>query len=178
MATQTNPQRILTNRKGRELTTGFTDKEACKLLAESVRDGNAEDFAVDLHSKGQRYGFSDEQMWWVHYFALKASEPRIVYTNINAAFQRALINHVSPRKMVVLIQTDDLLGTVKLSFAGQRSRYYGSVWITDEGTYPDNQLYGRIDGQHGVLNQGRAWNDNVKDLLNKVEENVSAYLPW
>lgn len=164
----------MTNRKGKTVTTSYSDAEAFRVVEQAVREGRLDGFAVDLVTKGSKYGLSDEQFWWVH--RLANPEPMVEQPaqNVLHAFKQAAANGVKARNLKLLYQTDD--GTVQLAMAGAKSKYQGDIWVTDGGTYPDNKLYGRIDGAHGIF-RGRDVPQHVAKLITQLNDG-KAKMPW
>jgi len=176
MAIKTSVPRTLRNRKGKTLTTVRTDKEAFDELERQVQDGQQDTFAADLVYKGARNGLSEEQFWWVHKLLEPRDECMIPVGNITHRMHAALDAGASMRSLKVELRTSDDQ-PVKLAMAGSRSKYSGDVWVTDDGAYPDNRLYGRIEHTTGVF-KGHNVPVSVQDLLRAVQSNPDRYLPW
>ena len=60
--------------------------------------------------------------------------------------------------------------------AGPRSKYAGCVMVTDDGVYPDNKYYGKIDS-NGFLRSFSLTPELIDKLLD-INEYVEGYLPW
>jgi len=168
-------QRVLVNRKGQQVITNYTDAEAFKVLEDQIAGGKLQGFAVDLVSKGKKYGLSEEQYWWVHRLAVPREREEIDCNDILQAFLRARSNGVKQRNMKVDYKLPDGT-TLRLALASQRSKNAGCIYVTDDGTYPDNKYYGKID-QHGFFS-GYDVPLQVSDRLHVILENIEAHLPW
>lgn len=59
---------------------------------------------------------------------------------------------------------------VILQRAGSKSRYPGHIQIVDEGRYPHNRYFGRIDTD-GVLHESRQMTDAVRELIERFAAN-------
>ncbi len=107
-------------------------------------------FAQDLIAKGRRYGLSARQAYWVNALAQRVLDPQhaepepprvaIAFDGIAALFDRAAANLKYPK---IHLQTERGLPVV-LARAGDRSKFPGSITVTDGGPYGANRYYGRI----------------------------------
>jgi hypothetical protein len=120
--------------------------------------------------KYRQYGLSPDQMAWVHKLALETLEPKeevkaekSEYPNILKLFQEANKNLKFP-KIHLMYKGDK----VKLSLAGIRSRFPGSINITDGGPYGANTWYGRIR-ENGVFEPSRNLSENIVNFLEELE---------
>lgn len=173
MSSITANKRILTNKKGVTVETPYTDKEAFDIVSQAVNHGSLGNFAVDLITKGNKYGLSDEQFWWVHKLA-NQQQVSIQAGNILHVFNQAKLNGVSPRRLKQEFETPN--GTIVLSISGPSSRHAGTIWVADEGKYPDNKLYGKIDKAHGIFT-GTDVPQHVVDFIKDLNDNPSK-LRW
>lgn len=176
MANAQKDVRVLVNRKGKQISTTRSDKDAFNELERRVEEGNAGTFAADLISKGTRYGLSDEQFWWVHSLLEPVDHAEIPCGEITARMHDALLNGVKMRNMKCNLLTEGGQ-PIRLSMAGSRSKYHGDVWVTDDGEYPSNRLFGRIEQSTGIF-KGHNVPEDVQILLIAIQENPEAYLPW
>lgn len=167
MSSTTANKRILTNKKGVTVQTLYTDKEAFDIVAQAVKNRSMGNFASDLIDKGNRYGLSEEQFWWVHKLA-NQQEVKIQAGNILHVFTQAALNGVSTRHLKQSFETPG--GTVGLSISGLSSRHAGTIWVTDGGKYPDNKLYGKIDKAHGIFT-GTDVPPYVIELIKELNDN-------
>lgn len=167
--------RTLVNRRGKELETTRTDKEAFDELERLVEEGKADQFATDLIQKGIKNGLSEEQFWWVHKLC-DQTNVKLPLGNISGRMAAAVRAGVSLRAMKCSLETSENK-IVRLSIAGQRSKNAGDVWVSDDGKYPDNVLYGRIETATGIFH-GRNTPEDVLEMLTLVNDHPDAYLPW
>ena len=167
-------QRTLTNRKGKTVVTERTDKEAFTELQRLVLDGWDSEFPVSLLQQGLKRGLSEEQFWWVH----KLIEPKdeVPCGNITHRMQEALFAGAKVKDLKLTLTTGQG-NPVKISMAGPKSKNHGDVWVTDDGEYPDNKLYGRISRTTGVF-VGEGVPQDVQELLATIHDNPDAHLPW
>ena len=173
MEQQATEPRVLVNRKGQSLTTHMTDAEAFKELERQVTDGEQAGFAFDLILKGKKYGLSQEQFWWVH----KLAEPKVLIDadHIVNTFHKARDNGVKQRSLKTTVLADGV--PVVLSLAGPRSKYKGDIWVTDDGDYPGNTIFGRIGHESGVF-EGKGVPEAVAKLIDCIQMDPESYLPW
>lgn len=129
--------------------------------------GRAE-FATDLINQGRRRGLSEKQWEWVGRLIDMASRPAPApapeqvgdMSGLIALFAAAGEKLKYPK---IRLATPE--GTpVVLQVAGARSRYAGSINLTDGGPYGANRWYGRVSPQ-GELVSGSAMTEGVKDLV-------------
>ena len=167
---ESNPTKYAT-RKGKEFTTTLTDLEAYKAIA-----GRGSDFAKSLHESGDAdnpdsYGLSYEMWLWVHIIASEGEKkgPRLVFgasplTKIVEHFDRAIASKIKFPK--VLLETEDGVA-LKLSRAGGRAKFPGTLNVTDGKPFGENKWFGRVL-RSGVLEAG-------KDLTPEVEALLAAF---
>lgn len=158
------------------MTATLTDKEAFNLLAEQVARGEKDGFAADLVQKGGKYGLSEAQFWWIHKLGMPENKCELQANEIVARFTEASFNNVAVKHLRLYIP-DAEGGTVKFAFAGPRSKHHGDVWVTDDGEYPNNKLYGRIPRSTGIF-VGRDVPDLVQVVIQQVNDNAGDYMPW
>lgn len=174
---QQTQQRVLINAKGQELTTTLTDGQAFERLADLVDKGERDGFAEDLIIRGRKYNnISEQQFWWIH----KLGQPQAPLCEVEVyeiwcRFDAAHQNGVKTKHLRKEFPCED--STVILSFCGPRSKYYGDIWVTGPGKYPDNKLYGRIQSGCGTL-LGRGVPEAVQKLVVQINEHVDDHLPW
>ena len=177
---QTQPleQRVLVNRKGQELTTTLSDKEAFDFLAKLVDQGEADDFAESLIAKGRKYNsISQEQFWWIH----KLGQPKPPPVNLElyqlwCCFDSAMENGVRIKQIRKAFLQDSPEEFI-LQMCGPRSKHYGSIMVIGPGEYPQNKYYGKILSGSGEF-QGRDTPKPIQDMLTLINRNPGAYLPW
>lgn len=174
MSQTASQTRTLVNKKGREVTTPYTDGEAFKVLEQQMKDGNASQFAVDLIYKGRKYGLSEEQFWWIHRLAIPEPPLEIKVPNIRHSVECALEAGVKAKNIKKRFDLPE--GNVVVAMAGPRSKHYGTIFVTDDGVYPDNKYYGKIDA-HGIFT-GRNTPEFVQKLIVAINDNVPAHFPW
>jgi hypothetical protein len=144
--------RILTTAKGMTIETTLTDGEALEALAQVPGS-----FAADLRSKARRYGLSRDQFAWVHKLAIEhqaktagAATPgastRPAFPGIAKLFRHAAEHKTYPKVHLMMADGTQL----RLSLCGSKSKYAGSITLTDGGSYPNNKFYGRLDGETGA----------------------------
>ena len=172
---QTQQQmRTLVSRKGQRCETPHTDAEAFEKLA-VIAEQTGNSFATDLVVKGRRNGLSEEQFFWVHKLVADHENPPklILYPEIASAYRRGRDAGVSQRNMKYQIgYAGDQV--VQLAIAGPRSKNAGCVWVT----LPDTDTYCGKIGLDNCFYRSKTCGDDVVEVLNKLEENVGAMLPW
>lgn len=168
-------KRVLTNRKGKTVETPYTDSEAFTIVEDGVRKGTLGSFAAELVNKGARYGLSEEQYWWIHRLAVPPVTVKVNCNNIMHRFQRAFDNGVRASRMKVNFLTEG--GPIRLSFATPRSKNFRDVYVTDDGEYPDNTYYGKIDHNSGMMTVNDSTPQFVIDFLNNLNDSPDK-LPW
>ncbi|UCG53589.1 MAG: hypothetical protein JSW58_08525 [Candidatus Latescibacterota bacterium] len=136
--------RKLTTRKGRSVDTPFSNEEALARLREMYAEGRAGRFGADLVRKSAEHGLSVDQMTWVHILVVEAEEPKrtVKLEAIVRVLQRARDNGLKHPKVRLSWGNGEPLA---LSLAGERSRYPGTVNVTDGGSYGNNRWFGRIE---------------------------------
>lgn len=175
MAQAATNQRTLVNRKGQQVITPYTEAEAFKIVEDGVTSGKLTGFAADLIAKGKRYGLSEEQYWWVHRLAVPREQEQLDCNAIVQSFTRGKHNGVKQRNQKVDFVLSDG-SKLRLAAASARSKHAGCIFVTDDGAYPDNKYYGKID-QHGFFT-GYDVPSLVVERLLDICENIEAHLPW
>jgi hypothetical protein len=167
--------RTLVNNKGKSLDTPYTDKEAFdRLKKHTVEKDDDESFEFDLINKGQRYGLSEQQFWWVHKLLLDLENPpeRPQLMGIWNAYSRAKIAMVGQRGMKRCIGIDESGESILFSVAGERSKYRGSIWVKDL----DDTYLGRIT--NGLFYRADACSDIQIEHLRHIDERAEKSFPW
>ena len=129
----------------------------------SMSDNN---FAQSLVSQYLNKGYlSDKQIFWVNKLAqeknIKPDNNSVELGKIAQLFQSAAARLKSPK---ITIAVNGV--TVKLSLAGQNSRYPGSIHITDGRPYGANTYYGRIT--NGIFWPTNSCNQAILDILGQL----------
>jgi uncharacterized protein DUF6011 len=139
------------------------------LLRDNRIPASSVSFAADLVRKSQAKPLSPKQMFWVNKLADEAERPAPVATQVRgdvaeifALFERASENGLKWPK--IHLHTDDGQ-SVRLSRAGEKSRYVGQIMVTDGGSFGSNKFFGRID-ETGNLTPGR---DMTRDVARLIE---------
>lgn len=170
------PPEILWTSKGHEVEVAMSDEEAAEALREKAETGN--DFARDLADGFAKYGsWTDGQRPWAH---LLANEQRAKAAPTPEAEEEANEGPAFPRIVAMMAEAAESLkypkvrladaddNVVRLSVAGGRARYPGSVNVTTDESYHDNTWYGRImtDGTWAPSKSVPSW---VADALAEFE---------
>lgn len=124
-------------------------------------------FASDLIAKAARYTLSDKQMAWVTKLADRATAPApapAATVNVSAIFD--LLNGAAARglKHPKVRLTAPGGERIVLAINGDRSRYAGSIRLTDGLPFGESTYYGRITPDGSVL-RADAMTDEVLELL-------------
>jgi hypothetical protein len=141
-------------------------------LSVALRDGRipakSVSFAADLVRKSQIKPLSEKQMFWVEKLADEAERPAPTTTQVRGAvaeisslFERASANGLKYPK--IHLETDNG-HSVRLSRAGERSKYVGQIMVTDGMPFGSNKFFGRID-EAGNLTEGRDMTRDVGRLI-------------
>jgi hypothetical protein len=131
--------KTFTTRKGMTVETRLTDAEAVEIL-KTIDD----EFPRDLVRKHALYGLSHDQLAWAHKLALNATTPRPAAVNVGSMagvlelFRRARAHLRHPK---VRLRLEDGR-CIRLSLAGQRSRFPGCVQVVIDDA--DRTWLGRI----------------------------------
>lgn len=89
------------------------------------------------------------------------------YSTVYALFDTAVTHRLKYPK----IRLQDAQGqTVILKLSGSQSKYQGQLQITDDGQYPNNRYYGRID-KAGHFQAGRDSRPDILALLDRLAAN-------
>ena len=112
-----------------------------------VKDIDGE-FAQSLYRKSRSGSLSDRQMFWIHKLAHDRSHPptpveeKVVnVSSILKLFETAK-QHLKYPKIRFALDADCV---VRLSLAGERSKYPGSIQVTSDDQYESRVWYGRIE---------------------------------
>lgn len=174
--------RILTTAKGMKVETPYTNAEAIQRLRDVPGT-----FAADLLVKAFRYpdpadpavfryNLSADQTAWVHKLVLDHEarrrptttvQPTRRYDRITELFRHAAEHKSYPKIWLTLADGS----TLKMSLCGAKSKNAGAVNLTDDGSYPDNRYYGRINPE-GYLSGGMP--AMVRELLDAFEADPAA----
>jgi len=140
--------------KGQTFTTHLTNSEALLQLNTAVEDGTITgSFAWSLLRQYRERGRLSERQWpWVqklvhdyvtHPHASREPAPVVAedWDELIAVFDTASAHKKYPK---LTFEFEDGR-VVVLRKAGPRSKYAGSINVTDDGKYPDNLWYGRIN---------------------------------
>lgn len=124
-------------------------------------------FAMNLLAKATRYTLSDKQMYWVAKLADKATAPAPapiatvtvapIIDLLNGAMARGLKH---PKIRLATPEGEPVV----LAILGERSRYAGSVRLTDGAPFGESVYYGRITPDGALIGAG-AMTDTVRDLV-------------
>lgn len=172
----------LETRKGKVVVTTMTDEESIQSLSQMFIDGKVRgDFPGSLISGHSKSGLSREQWIWVHLLVTEnlTHEERVEevksvdLVKTVEYFTKATEGLKFPK---VRLELDDTVEggsrPVVLGRAGDRSKFPGSINITDGGPFGDNVWYGRIMTD-GTLSPSRSCDDLVINLLKEFNENPS-----
>ena len=123
-------------------------------------------FARDLILKGRVRGLSEKQMYWVVTLTNKAVAPSPEPTEmLEVAGIISLIKTASEKLKYPKIRLTTESGQkVVLGLAGERSKYNGSVMITDGGPFGSNLFFGRINPDGGFVPSGKI-TEEITNLL-------------
>lgn len=124
-------------------------------------------FALDLIAKGKKYGLSEKQLYWANVLLKKVTDPKVEVPaeKVDVSGIISLLTKAGERlkhPKVRLITESGL--KVVLKIAGERSKYNGSVMVTDGGPFGANVYYGRISPE-GEFNPSGKITDEVTAVL-------------
>ncbi len=123
-------------------------------------------FAKDLVKKAKSYGLSASQRGWMHKLAVDHLNPPVRPTatvdNLNGIIN--LFDKAAEKLSYPKISFMHLGKRFQLQRAGDKSKYAGSVQITDGGKFGSNVWYGRIN-RDGSVSPSMAWTNEVQMLL-------------
>ena len=159
-----------------------TDAEAITRLAElnSAPGAKPSSFALDLAHKGTRYRLSEKQIAWVHIIVCESDTPR----------QESPVTMTLPRLRAMLDLAGETLkspkinleteggGRVRLARAGQNSKNFGRIHITDGRPFGESTYYGYIDLDGGLHPRPSADAEVIEALIAFDEDtagSASAY---
>ena len=124
-------------------------------------------FALDLIQKGKKYGLSEKQMYWVDVLINKVANPeekkpaeKIDVSGIISLLTKAGEKLKHPKVRLVTESGQKVV----LKIAGERSKYVGSVMVTDGGPFGANVYYGNISPE-GEFNPSSKITDEVTAIL-------------
>ena len=161
--TDSGNTRTLTTKKGKECVTSFTDEEAIEVLSKLVADTGLAFGAKLLRQLEQPKGLSPDQIVWVHILANGEPQKTISVPRIQALFDNA--NKSGLKRVSLTFKQDEV--KVQFRLAGRRSKYFGSILVTDGGSYGSNKWYGTITG--GECNTARSVVREVTDAVAVIE---------
>lgn len=118
-----------------------------------------------LESARTRHGLTERQAYWADVLIRRTMEPQPEQTVINVGGIIELLTRASGKLKhpKVRLSTEDGQRVV-LGIAGDRSKYTGSVMVTDGGPFGANTYYGRISPD-GILTPSRSMTPAVLSLL-------------
>lgn len=124
-------------------------------------------FALDLITKGKKYGLSEKQLYWVNVLLKKVTDPKVEVPaeKVDVSGIISLLTKAGERlkhPKVRLITESGL--KVVLKIAGERSKYNGSVMVTDGGPFGANVYYGRISPEGDFVSSSKI-TDEVTTIL-------------
>jgi Family of unknown function (DUF6011) len=95
--------------------------------------------------------------------SLVVTEPPAVGVEIFFLFEHAISHSLKYPRIRLLAEGGQVVIARR---AGSRSRYEGQIQITDDGQYPYNTYFGRIDSD-GVLHESSSMTPAVRELLGR-----------
>jgi hypothetical protein len=150
---------LLTTSKGELIDSPFTDSEAVAKLSDALRAGlTTSTFAADLCLAASRGRLSIRQRPWLHKLALEIGKPRPEPVAVAADFTPLVVLlQAAGRKLKHPRVTLDREGRLlRLSVAGAKSKYTGSIMVTDGRPFGQNVWYGRIEPSGQFMPSGKA----------------------
>jgi len=156
--------RTLTTKKGMSIETNLSDHEAM----EGLKAVNS-NFARDLLRKCEGRALSRDQMAWVHKLVIDDARPPETADigdlgGILRLFATAR-EHLKFPKIRIAIDADTV---IKLSVAGPRAKFPGTVNVTDDAPYEFTRWYGRIHDD-GDFEISRRYRDDPNFLGSLVD---------
>lgn len=140
----------------------LADRLAAALPALSPNDRT---FALSLLASAGRW--SSKQEYWAAKLADRATAPQVAPEVIDVSGILALLTRAGAKLKRPKVRLETASGQrVVLSIAGDRSRYTGSVMLTDGRPFGENTYFGRIDPT-GALTAAHAMTAEVLDLLRR-----------
>lgn len=162
---------ILYTSKGHEIETRMSDEDAAKVLVERsahhIAEGRPNKFVSDLAS-----GFAKYESWtvgqrpWAHLLANEwldrdatPAEPEEKVEAVSFPRIAAMMKAAAAELKYPKVRLADEDGNVlRLSLAGSRARFPGSVNVTDDASFENNTWYGRIvDGEWRPAGNAPEW---------------------
>lgn len=125
----------------------------------------ANSFALSLATQFEKYGLSDKQMFWVDKLVKEAIEGPVEVVTIDLANVAQLFDNVTLKYPKIRLMVDGI--KLQLSRTGNRSRFPGSINITDGRPYGDNTWYGRI--VDGEFTPSKSCTDQVIEILKSLD---------
>ena len=162
-----------TNRNGETLCLESpfeTNVEAASNLWLKIDNGTLTgDFPLSIWDAFRRFGerISTAQSYWLHKLAMdpqpQESEGTYDLSGITSLFETAKEHLKHPK---IILQTEE--GTpVKISLAGERSKYTGQIMVS--GPQYGSAWYGRID-LNGDFFPGKDSSEEIKSLLTSLSQ--------
>lgn len=126
---------------------------------------NDRTFALSLLASANRW--SSKQEYWAAKLADRATAPQTSPEVIDVSGILNLLTRAGAKLKRPKVRLETASGQrVVLSIAGDRSRYTGSVMLTDGRPFGENTYFGRIDPT-GALTAAHAMTSEVLDLLRR-----------
>jgi hypothetical protein len=171
--------RTMTTSKGETITSTLSDQQAARIVAATSGSGFARSL-VEAHARGR---LSERQRPWLHKLATETVARRegaapaaapapaaaVNLTGINALFATASQHLRHPK-----ITLDQDGRRLRLSIAGARSRYAGSLMVTDGRPFGENTWYGHIT-QDGAFHASRSSEQWVVDALTALGDDPASF---
>lgn len=121
----------------------------------------------------ERGSLSDKQWWWVSKLAVEASMVAPT-TGVDLSKIVELMEHAKQHLKFPKFGLEAPSGQrIVLNLAGNRSKYPGTVAVTDGGPYGDNKYFGRIM-QDGSWQGHRTCPQEVVDVLESMAHNPAS----
>lgn len=165
--------RTLVTRKGKSVTTPYSDAEAIDRLHRYLDNGTIKgDFPSDLYESWRKWGgLSPDRNTWVHVLVVEAENPPAPVV-VNAAGLVELLDLAARKLRYPKIRLKTASGVnLKLSRAGDRAAKPGSINVVNEDKFDDDGRplwLGRVT-RDGTLEGGRlVHNAEVVALLSAL----------
>ena len=165
--------RTFTTSRGETVETTLTDIEALTVLAKEMPGSEFAQSLVQQYKS--RRQLSPRQWPWVFKLAeeqlAKAAEPKMEtisgtsYPKLVSMLHGAREHRKHPR---IVAEFD--YGVLRLSIAGERSRFPGAINVTSDGPWDHRRYYGRIDQDSGEFAPSRECPDWVMESLADFNE--------
>ena len=163
-----------TTSKGETFESPYTDEQAAKVLAVAGKG----DFAKDLVAAFSRGRITLRQRSWLHKLAVDAGTPKpqakqeptcFGLTGVVTLLYRAAAHLKFPK--LTLDRDGQLL---RLSIAGPKSKYAGSIMVTDGKVFPNNIWFGTI-AEDGSFTPSRSATTFVIDSLVQLNADPAGF---